>query len=101
MKKNLQKYLNNGDLKPHRSSVKEIESFKKLIERDLKDCAIEELSVDRRFATAYQAALNNVSRIFARSDIDKAQFISLGAAEKKTEIVGSIKYAASMAAGAK
>jgi hypothetical protein len=58
MKINLQKYLKNGSLQPHRSSGKEIERFKKLIARDLNDCVIEELSVDRRFATAYQAALN-------------------------------------------
>jgi hypothetical protein len=58
MKVNLQKYLKNGSLKAHKSTKKEIESFKKLIARDLKDCAIEEVSVDRRFATAYQAALN-------------------------------------------
>jgi hypothetical protein len=58
MKINLQKYLKNGSLQPHKSSGKEIERFKKLIARDLNDCAIEELSVDRRFATAYQAALN-------------------------------------------
>ena len=68
MKKNLQKYLNSGDLKPHRFSAKEIESFKRLIERDLKDCAIEELSVDRRFATAYQAALNLSRMIITASD---------------------------------
>ena len=62
MKINLQKYLKKGNLQPHRTSEKEIESFKKLIARDLSDCGIEELSVDRRFATAYQAAFN-LSRI--------------------------------------
>ena len=58
MKIILQKYLKNGSLKPQRTTEKEIESFKKLIARDLKDCVIEGLSVDRSFATAYQAALN-------------------------------------------
>ena len=67
MKRNLQKYLKNGNLQPHRSTKKEIESFKKLIARDLSDCAIEELSVDRRFTTAYQAALNLSRMIIAVS----------------------------------
>ena len=64
---NLQKYLKNGSLKPHRSNEKEIESFNKLIDRDLNDCVIEELSVDRRFTTAYQAALNLSRMIIAAS----------------------------------
>ena len=68
MKINLQQYLKNGILQPHRSTEKEIESFKKLIARDLSDCAIEKLSVDRRFATAYQAALNLSRMIIAVSD---------------------------------
>lgn len=67
MKINLQKYLKNGSLKPHRSNEKEIESFKKLIARDLSDCVIEELSVDRRFTTAYQAALHLSRMIIAVS----------------------------------
>jgi len=58
MKINLQKYLKNGSLQPHRSTGKEIESFKKRVARDLNDCVIEGLSIDRSFATAYQAALN-------------------------------------------
>ena len=68
MKINLQKYLKNGSLQPHRSTKKEIISFKKLIDRDLSDCMIEELSVDRRFSTAYQAALNLSRMVIASSD---------------------------------
>lgn len=41
----------------HKTSVKEIESIRQLITRDLADAAIEELSADRRFATAYNAVL--------------------------------------------
>jgi len=67
MKIHFQKYLKNGSLQPHRSNEKEIESFNKLIARDLSDCDIEELSVDRRFATAYQAALNLSRMIIAAS----------------------------------
>jgi len=58
MKINLQKYLKDGNLQPHRSTEKEIESFKKLIARDLSDCVVEGLSVDRSYTTAYHAALN-------------------------------------------
>ena len=58
MKINFRKYLKDGILRPHRAAKKEIQSFTKLVARDLRDCAIEELSIDRRFATAYQAALN-------------------------------------------
>ena len=68
MKIKLQKYLKNSSLQPHRSTGKEIESFKKLIARDLSDCVIEELSVDRSFATAYQATLNLSRMIITASD---------------------------------
>ena len=68
MKRNLQKYRKNGSLQPHRSTEKEIERFKKLIARDLSDCVIEGLSVDRSFATAYQAALNISRMVIAASD---------------------------------
>jgi len=67
MKINLQKYLENGSLQPHRSTEKEIESYKKFIARDLSDCVVEGLSVDRSFVTAYQAALNISRMIIAAS----------------------------------
>lgn len=41
----------------HKTSVKEIENIRQLVNRDLADTAIEELSADRRFATAYNAVL--------------------------------------------
>jgi len=68
MKRNLQKYLRDGSLQTHRSTEKEIEKFKKLIARDLSDCAVEGLSVDRSFATAYQAALNISRMVITASD---------------------------------
>jgi hypothetical protein len=53
----LKRLLADGRLRPHRTSAKEIADLLKVIERDLADAAFEELSADRRFATAYNAAL--------------------------------------------
>jgi hypothetical protein len=44
-------------VQPHKTSVKEIESIRRLVIRDLADAAIEGLSADRRFATTYNAVL--------------------------------------------
>jgi uncharacterized protein (UPF0332 family) len=57
MKVSLQDWLNEGRLKAHKTSQKEIEQLFAVFERDIKDAGTEELSVDRRFATAYNAAL--------------------------------------------
>ena len=52
-----EKLLSQGAIQKHRASRDEIADLFKLIERDLKDAAIMELSEDRRFAIAYNAAL--------------------------------------------
>ncbi len=57
MKKNLQTWLNEGRLQQHKTSVKEIADLLKVVDRDLADASIKEISADRRFATAYNAAL--------------------------------------------
>jgi len=57
MKKNLQNWLNEGRLQQHQTSIKEIADLFTVAERDLADAAIKEISADRRFATAYNAAL--------------------------------------------
>ena len=57
MKMNLQNWLNEGRLQRHSTSVKEIADLLKVVDRDLADAAIKEISADRRFATAYNAAL--------------------------------------------
>ena len=41
----------------HTTSPQEIENLRELVNRDLKDAEIDELSDDRRFATAYNAVL--------------------------------------------
>lgn len=53
----LQKWLNEGRLQRHSTSKVEIQNLFRLVERDLKDAQIKQLSIDRRFATAYNAAL--------------------------------------------
>jgi hypothetical protein len=44
-------------VRAHRTSRKELGDLRAVILRDLEDAAIQELSDDRRFATAYNAAL--------------------------------------------
>lgn len=53
----LQKWIDEGRLQRHITSKEEIENLFRLVERDLKDAKIKQLSTDRRFATAYNAAL--------------------------------------------
>lgn len=47
----------SGKVKRHRTSSQELADLRAVVERDLEDAAIPELSADRRFATAYNAAL--------------------------------------------
>ena len=53
----LQDWLTEGKLKQHTSSLKEIQSLFLVIDRDIADAQIMRVSADRRFATAYNAAL--------------------------------------------
>lgn len=53
----LEKWLSERRLRSHESSNEEIADLFSLIERDIADAEIEALSADRRFATAYNAAL--------------------------------------------
>ena len=45
------------DVQRHRTSKKELDDIRALIARDLADASVTALSADRRFATAYNAAL--------------------------------------------
>lgn len=49
--------LASRTVQPHKTSAKEVEGLRQLVARDLADAAIEGLSADRRFATAYNAVL--------------------------------------------
>ena len=53
----LQDWLNEGHLKAHKTSRREIEQLFAVFDRDIKDARAEDLSADRRLATAYNAAL--------------------------------------------
>ncbi|HXM99425.1 MAG TPA: hypothetical protein VN982_13200 [Candidatus Dormibacteraeota bacterium] len=49
----------------HKTSKKELDELRALVARDLEDAAIQELSDDRRFATAYNAALQTAKMAIA------------------------------------
>jgi uncharacterized protein (UPF0332 family) len=49
----------------HRTSKKELDGLRELIARDLADAAVKGLSSDRRFATAYNAALQTARMAIA------------------------------------
>jgi hypothetical protein len=51
------KLLGSHDVQHHRTSKKELDDIRALVARDLADATVAELSADRRFATAYNAAL--------------------------------------------
>jgi uncharacterized protein (UPF0332 family) len=53
----LQDWLKEGRLRAHKSSKKEINQLLAVFERDLVDAQVKNLSADRRFTTAYNAAL--------------------------------------------
>jgi hypothetical protein len=62
-----QHWLSLGDVKPHRTSKQELDNMRALVSRDLGDAALHALSEDRRFATAYNAALTSANMAVACS----------------------------------
>lgn len=52
-----QKLLATKRAKRHKTSRQEIDALRAVVDRDLKDAAVTGVSEDRRFATAYNAAL--------------------------------------------
>ena len=63
----LQDWLKSGRLKAHKTGSREIAQLLALGDRDLADARINDLSVDRRFATAYNAALQIATAALAAS----------------------------------
>lgn len=57
MQPNLNKWLKEEKLKSHKTSSGEIIKLLQIVDRDLADAEIKGLSHDRRFITAYNAAL--------------------------------------------
>lgn len=54
-------------MRGHTTSKSEINDLRAVIERDLVDASLEELSDDRRFATAYNAALQTAKMVVCAS----------------------------------
>jgi hypothetical protein len=59
--------LAKGEVKAHQTSKQELDNIRALIARDLADAALAGLSADRRFATAYNAALQTAKIAIACS----------------------------------
>jgi hypothetical protein len=57
--------LANKEAQKHKTSKKELDNMRALITRDLADAGIAGLSADRRFATAYNAALQAANMAIA------------------------------------
>lgn len=51
------RWLADGRLRTHRTSASEVADLLRVVDRDLADARVSGLSADRRFATAYNAAL--------------------------------------------
>ncbi len=49
--------MESHDVQRHRTSKEELDDIRALVARDVADATVEGLSADRRFATAYNAAL--------------------------------------------
>ena len=54
-----------GRVQPHTTRKRELDALRALIERDLEDASINKLSDDRRYATAYNAALQSAKMAIA------------------------------------
>ena len=57
--------LANKEAQKHKTSKKELDNMRALIARDLADASLTGLSADRRFATAYNAALQAANMAIA------------------------------------
>ena len=57
--------LASRDVQRHRTSKKELDDIRALIARDLADAGVTAVSADRRFATAYNAALLTAHMVIA------------------------------------
>ena len=54
---NLETFLRDGRLQQHQTSHNEIKNLMGIVNRDIADAQVPQLSADRRFITAYNAAL--------------------------------------------
>lgn len=63
----LQRWVESGALRPHRTSRREIADLLAVVDRDLRDAGVAALSPDRRFAIAYSAVLGLATVVLAAS----------------------------------
>ena len=63
----LKQFLADARLRPHQTSRREIHDLLHVADRDLKDAAVRGISLDLRFTTAYQAALQLATIVLAAS----------------------------------
>ncbi len=63
----LQRWLRERRLRQHQSSSEEIKALWGIVQRDLADAAIEQLSPDRRYSTAYNAILQLATMVLRSS----------------------------------
>src|SRR5262249_45562727 len=57
--------LKQQKIKAHTTSHEELHDLRAVVERDLKDAKLDQLSADRRFATAYNAVLQLTKIVIA------------------------------------
>ena len=67
MRVSLKQFLAEGRLKRHRTTPREVRDLLRVADRDLKDAAVDAISVDLRFQTAYQAAFQLATIVLAAS----------------------------------
>lgn len=67
MKLSLEDWLNEGRLRQHKTSKSEIKQLLAVFARDMADAQSNAISTDRRFATAYNAALTVSTAALAAS----------------------------------
>ena len=63
---NWKRWLDKGDIQKVHVTRKPLADLASLIDRDLNDAQVESLSADRRFAIAYNAALNLASYVIRK-----------------------------------
>jgi hypothetical protein len=61
--------LASRDVQRHRTSKRELDEMRAIVARDVADSQLWGLSADRRFATAFNAALQTASMAVAFNDV--------------------------------
>ena len=64
-----QQLLASNRVQPHTTNTQELQGLRAVVARDLKDAALSELSIDRRFTIAYNAVLQLATMVIACSAI--------------------------------